>query len=151
ARIVRLIAEMQEREGTAVLFITHDLRLAAQVCDDILVLYAGRAAEYGPARKVLAAPGHPYTRCLQLANPAMGGTRGGLYALSPRMPGLRAWRDIQGCAFAPRCPLAIEDCRDRPPPLDRIEVDHAAACIRADQTVAIAAPVLAPAEDHTAE
>ena len=51
ARIVRLIAEMQERDDTAVLFITHDLRLAAQVCDDILVLYAGRAAEYGPARE----------------------------------------------------------------------------------------------------
>ena len=51
ARIVRLIAEMQERDGTAVMFITHDLRLAAQVCDEILVLYAGRAAEYGPARE----------------------------------------------------------------------------------------------------
>src|SRR3954454_14649645 len=62
ARIVRLIAEMQKRQNTAVLFITHDLRLAAQVCDDILVLYAGRAAEYGPARKVFATPGHPYTR-----------------------------------------------------------------------------------------
>ena len=57
ARIVRLIAEMQERDGTAVVFITHDLRLAAQICDDILVLYAGRPAEYGPARAVLAAPG----------------------------------------------------------------------------------------------
>src|SRR5262249_52896049 len=60
ARIVRLIAEMQERQDTAVLFITHDLRLAAQVCDDILVLYAGRAVEYGPARRVFAAAGHPY-------------------------------------------------------------------------------------------
>ena len=70
ARIVRLIAEMQERENTAVVFITHDLRLAAQVCDDILVLYAGRAVEYGPARQVFATSGHPYTRCLQLANAA---------------------------------------------------------------------------------
>jgi len=69
ARIVRLIAEMQERENTAVVFITHDLRLAAQVCDDILVLYAGRAAEYGPARKVFATPGHPYTRCCNLRIP----------------------------------------------------------------------------------
>ena len=57
---------MQERDGTAVIFITHDLRLAAQICDDILVLYAGRAAEYGPARRVFADPAHPYTRCLQL-------------------------------------------------------------------------------------
>jgi peptide/nickel transport system ATP-binding protein len=97
ARIVRLIAEMQERDNTAVVFITHDLRLAAQVCDDILVLYAGRTAEYGPARKVFATPGHPYTRCLQLANPAMRSRRA-LYALPERMPGLRAYRDITGCA-----------------------------------------------------
>ena len=75
ARIVRLIAEMQERDGTAVLFITHDLRLAGQICDDILVLYAGRPVEYGPARAVLAAPAHPYSRCLQLANPPMSGAR----------------------------------------------------------------------------
>ena len=107
ARVVRLIAEMQERDDTAVLFITHDLRLAAQVCHDILVLYAGRAAEYGPARDVFGAPGHPYTRCLQLANPAMRERRG-LYALPERMPGLRAYNAMTGCAFAPRCPLAID-------------------------------------------
>ena len=107
ARVVRLIAEMQARDDTAVLFITHDLRLAAQVCDDILVLYAGRAAEYGPARDVFGAPGHPYTRCLQLANPAMRERRG-LYALPERMPGLRAYNAMIGCAFAPRCPLAID-------------------------------------------
>src|SRR3954468_13938236 len=95
ARIVRLIAEMQEREGTAVIFITHDLRLAAQICDDILVLYAGRTVEHGPARKLFAAPGHPYTRCLQLANPPMSGSRRALYALPERMPGLRAYRDMR--------------------------------------------------------
>ena len=138
ARIVRLIAEMQERDDTAVLFITHDLRLAAQVCDDILVLYAGRAAEYGPARRVFATPGHPYTRCLQLANPAMS-TRRGLYALPERMPGLRAYRDIAGCAFAPRCPLAIADCSRASPPFAAIGAGHVAACIRATRTPEIAA------------
>jgi peptide/nickel transport system ATP-binding protein len=148
ARIVRLIAEMQARDGTAVLFITHDLRLAAQVCDDILVLYAGRTAEYGPARKVFAAPGHPYTRCLQLANPAMSGARRGLYALPERMPGLRAYRDIKGCAFAPRCPHAIAECGHRPPRLVEVERGHLAACIRTDATPAIAAPPLAAVEVH---
>jgi peptide/nickel transport system ATP-binding protein len=146
ARIVRLIAEMQERHNTAVVFITHDLRLAAQVCDDILVLYAGRAAEYGPARKVFAAPGHPYTRCLQLANPAMSGTRRGLYALPERMPGLRAARDLTGCAFAPRCPSVVEECRHRVPQLVKIDAAHVAACIRTDRTGAIVAPALAPAD-----
>jgi peptide/nickel transport system ATP-binding protein len=78
ARIVELIAEMQQNERTSVVFITHDLRLAAQICDDILVLYAGRPAEYGPARRVFSAPAHPYTRCLQLANPTISGPRRGL-------------------------------------------------------------------------
>ncbi|MEN3380462.1 MAG: dipeptide transport system ATP-binding protein dppF [Hyphomicrobiales bacterium] len=147
ARIVRLIAEMQEREDTAVVFITHDLRLAAQVCDDILVLYAGRAAEYGPARKVFAGPGHPYTRCLQLANPAMSGARRSLYALPERMPGLRAYRDISGCAFAPRCPHVVADCTHAPPPLAEIGAAHLAACIRANETAQIAAPALAASDE----
>ena len=147
ARIVRLIAEMQERHNTAVVFITHDLRLAAQVCDDIMVLYAGRAAEYGPARKVFASPGHPYTRCLQLANPAMSGARRALYALPERMPGLRAYRDMRGCAFAPRCPSVVEECLHRVPQFVKVGAAHVAACIRTDGTPAIAAPALAPADD----
>ncbi len=73
ARIVRLIAELQARDGTALIFITHDLRLAAQICDDVLVLNAGRAVEHGPARTVMAAPAHPYTKSLTLAAPTMAG------------------------------------------------------------------------------
>jgi peptide/nickel transport system ATP-binding protein len=146
ARIVRLIAEMQEREDTAVLFITHDLRLAAQVCDDILVLYAGRPVEYGPARRVFATPGHPYTRCLQLANPAMHRRRA-LYALPERMPGLRAYAGITGCAFASRCPNVIETCRAAPPPMSEVGTGQRAACIRAAHTreIAVAAEPVAEA------
>ena len=106
ARIVRLIAEMQERDDTAVVFITHDLRLAAQVCDEILVLYAGRAAEYGPgAQGVRRRPAHPYTRCLQLANPAMSGERrGALCAARADAGPARLQRHARAAAFAPRCP-----------------------------------------------
>jgi peptide/nickel transport system ATP-binding protein len=146
ARIVRLIAAMQEREDTAVLFITHDLRLAAQVCDDILVLYAGRPVEYGPARRVFATPGHPYTRCLQLANPAMHARRA-LYALPERMPGLRAYASITGCAFAPRCPNVVDACRAAAPPMSEIGAGHRAACIRSGHTseIAVAAEPVAEA------
>jgi len=147
ARIMRLIAEMQERENTAILFISHDLRLAAQVCDDILVLYAGRSAEYGPAREVFSRPGHPYTRCLQLANPGIHKRRG-LYALPDRMPGLRAYAGIRGCPFAPRCPLAIVQCTLVPPPFGEVGADHLAACIRAERTAEISAPTSSPHEDH---
>src|SRR5262249_29885849 len=73
--IIRLIAEMQRQHGTAVIFITHDMRLATRLCDDVTVMYAGRAVERGPARSVLSEPAHPYTRCLQLANPSMGPER----------------------------------------------------------------------------
>src|SRR6266581_1705576 len=66
---------------TALIFITHDLRLAAQICDDILVLYAGRVIERGPARRLLSQPAHPYTRCLQLAGPTMAGPRRAVQAL----------------------------------------------------------------------
>jgi peptide/nickel transport system ATP-binding protein len=148
ARIVELIAEMQRNEGTAVVFITHDLRLAAQICDDILVLYAGRTAEYGPARRVFAEPAHPYTRCLQLANPTISGPRRGLYALPERMPGLSALKGIEGCLFAPRCPSKTADCVVAPPPFVAVGKGHTVACIRSEATAAIAAPA-APAHDAT--
>jgi peptide/nickel transport system ATP-binding protein len=151
ARIVRLLAEMQERDGTAVLFITHDLRLAGQICDDILVLYAGRPVEYGPARTVLAAPAHPYSRCLQLANPSMSGARRALASLPERMPGLRAYKDITGCAFAPRCPVVIPECTHAPPPFVEVTPGHVAACIRTGLSRTIAAPALGAASDTRAE
>ena len=144
ARIVQLIAEMQRHDGTSVVFISHDLRLAAQICDEILVLYAGRPVEYGPARRVLARPMHPYTRCLQLSNPAMSGPRRGLYSLPERMPGLSALMDIEGCLFAPRCPCKIRDCTRAMPAFSKIQGNHIAACIRSESTDAISVPALAP-------
>ena len=143
ARVVALLREMQERDGTAVLFVTHDLRLAAQICDDVLVLYAGRPAEYGPAR-LFRSPAHPYTRCLQLAAPAMTGAPRGLYALPERMPSLRAIAGLPGCRFAPRCPNEVEACRAGEPPFVRIAPDHVAACIRPEETGRIEAPPALP-------
>ncbi|MEJ2433656.1 MAG: ABC transporter ATP-binding protein [Pseudolabrys sp.] len=142
ARIVQLIAEMQRHDATSVIFITHDLRLAAQICDDILVLYAGRPAEYGPARQVFARPAHPYTRCLQLANPSMSGQRRGLYALPERMPGLRALKDIDGCLFAPRCPSKTRACARALPPFAPVDGGRVAACIQSETTADITAPAL---------
>jgi dipeptide transport system ATP-binding protein len=146
ARIVQLIAEMQEQDGTAVVFITHDLRLAAQICDDILVLYAGRPAECGPARTVFANAAHPYTRCLQLSNPSMHGPRRALYALPERMPGLAAIKGITGCLFAPRCPNVTDPCTRALPPFTPVGEAHIAACIHSEQTATIAAPALAAAD-----
>jgi peptide/nickel transport system ATP-binding protein len=144
ARIVQLIAELQARDGTALIFITHDLRLAAQICDDILVLYAGRAVERGPARQLLAAPAHPYTRSLKLAGPAMTGPRRAVAALPDRMPGLLALKDLAGCSFAPRCPDAVAACSAADPPLTAVGAGHEAACIRTALTAHIRPSDLAP-------
>jgi peptide/nickel transport system ATP-binding protein len=133
--IIRLIADMQRRFGTSVIFITHDLRLAAQLCDDVIVMYAGRAVECGPARAVLSNPAHPYTRCLQLANPSMTTERRPLYLLPGQMPSLRQLQNLPGCCFAPRCPLAIEDCRRTEPPYISTASGRTVACLRAAITL----------------
>jgi peptide/nickel transport system ATP-binding protein len=141
--IIGLIAEMQKAHGTAVIFITHDLRLAAQLCDEIVVMYAGRAVERGPAREVLSAPSHPYTRCLQLANPSMQGERRALYVIPEQMPSLSQLRGLRGCHFAPRCPLAAQDCLEAEPRAAPVGPNHAVACIHAEGTRNIITPARA--------
>ncbi|WP_436644295.1 dipeptide ABC transporter ATP-binding protein [Microbaculum sp. FT89] len=140
ARIVALIGEMQRRDQSAVLFITHDLRLAAEICDEVMVLYAGRQAEHGPAATLFTEPAHPYTRCLELAVPDIDGPARGLYVLPERMPGLRAIADLTGCRFAARCPLAADDCRAKEPALSEVAPGHRAACFRAGEVSAIRPP-----------
>jgi len=137
-QILRLIAEMQREHTTAVIFITHDLRLAAQLCDQVVVMYAGRAIESGPARSILSRPAHPYTRCLQLANPTMQDERRALYVIPDQMPSLRQLQKMPGCHFAPRCPLVVENCRRTDPPDIWIGADHRVACLRAADLAAIA-------------
>jgi peptide/nickel transport system ATP-binding protein len=139
APIIRLIADMQRLHGTAVIFITHDLRLAAQICDDVIVMYAGRAIETGPARAVLSNPAHPYTRCLLLANPSMRADRRALHVMPEQMPGLRQLARMAGCHFAPRCPLVAEECRRSEPPDFAISAGRRVACLRAAATPSIAA------------
>jgi peptide/nickel transport system ATP-binding protein len=136
-QILRLIAEMQRQHGTAVIFITHDLRLAAQLCDEVIVMYAGRAVESGPARAVLSRPAHPYTRCLQLSNPSLRAERRALYVMPDQMPSLRQLQKMSGCHFAPRCPLAEADCRRAEPPNFALAGGRSVACIRAQATPTI--------------
>ena len=135
--ILRLIADMQRQHRTAVVFITHDLRLAAQLCDEVIVMYAGRAVEGGPARAVLSTPAHPYTRCLQLANPPMSVEDRALYVMPDQMPSLQQLHNMAGCHFAPRCPLAAEECRRGEPPNVAISPGRNVACIRANATRSI--------------
>jgi peptide/nickel transport system ATP-binding protein len=128
AHIVTLLRRLQASRGTGVVFITHDLRLAAHLCDEIIVLYAGDVVERGPAKEIFAAPRHPYTRALQRANPPLSGPRHGLPSLQENMPGIAAFADIPGCRFAPRCPVADPACRDALPALRAVAEGHFARC-----------------------
>ena len=117
ARIMALIKEMQAMHRTAVVLITHDLRLAAHVCDTVLVMYAGDVVERGDAKTLLQEPKHPYTRSLRRANPNLSGPRRRLPTLPDHMPGLAEFGGLPGCRFAPRCPVRAEACERAVPAL----------------------------------
>src|SRR5690606_22436991 len=117
AQIVRLLRQVQRKHGTAVILITHDLRMAAHVCDDLTVLYAGDIVERGPARQVLQAPWHPYSWALKIATPRLVGPQYTLPALADLMPGLKQIATLKGCRFARRCPTSNAECENRIPKL----------------------------------
>ena len=143
ATVVQIIRRMQRDHGTALLFITHDLRLASRVCDDLLVLYAGDVVERGPAAEVSVAPRHPYTRALQAANPPLAGTDRRLVTLPDQMPGISRFTALHGCRFAPRCPVAEPACAIAVPPLEAVGPRHVVRCV--GECLAKAATALADA------
>lgn len=126
--IVTLIRRLQRTRGTGLFFITHDLRLAAHLCDEIAVLYAGDVVERGAAKQVFGAPAHPYTAALKRATPALDGARRPLIALPDVMPGIAALADLAGCRFAPRCPVADRACATVLPALNEIAPGHWVRC-----------------------
>ena len=138
AQILELLDELKESLGMSILLITHDLGVAAQMADRIVVLYAGRVAEQGPAAEVLTAPRHPYT--IGLLNSALTqdirrGER--LRAIEGSPPGLA---DMPGgCRFHPRCAYASPRCRESVPPLSDQGPGRLAACWHADEAAAGAA------------
>lgn len=123
AHVVNLIRAMQARRGTGVIFVTHDLALAAHVCDDLAVLYAGEIVESGAAAQVTGAALHPYTRALQRANPQLEGPRRLLQPLPGHMPGISEFAGLDGCRFQPRCAVALPGCGVAAPALADIETD----------------------------
>lgn len=161
--VLSLLRQQQRQHATAVILITHDLRLAAHVCDDIAVLYAGEQVEYGPAKNVLRAPRHPYTTALYDATPDVQGPRRLLPALKGQMPGVSALAGIRGCRFAERCPTRDAACESAPPALhesapghwvrcaNRCEVSRASAIDGAQQSAETTdGPWLAPAGEPAA-
>jgi oligopeptide/dipeptide ABC transporter ATP-binding protein len=131
AEIMAILDRLQRDHRLAVLFITHDLELAAATCDRICVMYAGRIVEVHDAASLFGAPLHPYTAALLASRPDVDADRP-LRAIPGRPVGLFEAPD--GCAFAPRCPYAIDDCTLERPTLRSVG-DGNAACIRAEEVV----------------
>ncbi len=129
AQVLELLAGLRHDRGLSMIFITHDLSVLTDVCDELAVMYAGRIVEDGDAHDVFATPQHPYTRGLAAAFPTIGDPASrlapsGLGGDPPDPSDLPV-----GCAFHPRCALARDECRDGVPELRPAGPDRSAACI----------------------
>jgi len=129
AQILALLAGLRRTRGMAILLITHDLGVAAEIADRIAIVYAGRIVETGSTTDVFAGPLHPYTQGLLAAVPRRGGAIGRLAAIPGAVPDPLALP--AGCAFHPRCPLATTDCRSAAPPAAELAPGRSAACLHA--------------------
>ena len=126
AQILDLLRRLQAERGMAVLMITHDLGVVAELCHRVAVIYAGRIVELAPVERIFARPLHPYTRGLLRCLPHPSRFGQPLFSIEGAPPDPR--RPSAGCRFAPRCPHAIESCRRDEPPLEAREPGHLVAC-----------------------
>jgi len=126
AQILDLLRRLQADRGMAVLLITHDLGVVAELCHRVAIIYAGRIVEMAPVAKIFEEPLHPYTRGLLRCLPHPSRFGQPLSSIEGAPPDLR--QAGAGCRFAPRCPLALESCRRDEPALDERRPGHFVAC-----------------------
>jgi peptide/nickel transport system ATP-binding protein len=140
AQILDLIRTLQHETGTAVILITHDLGVVAEVADDVIVMYAGRVVEQAPVEALFASPQHPYTVGLLGSIPRLDVEQVRLASIEGQVPG--PLDRPAGCAFAARCPFADASCRSNAPALREVATRHLAACWKAP----LEADLLVPGE-----
>ncbi|MCK1650012.1 ABC transporter ATP-binding protein [Bradyrhizobium sp. 149] len=140
AQILALILDLQKELGTGLVLITHDLGVVAQTAQRVIVMYAGRKVEEASVEALFAAPKHPYTRGLMASIPAVPAADVATQARLNEIPGTvpSLVRLPKGCAFAPRCTLAIKRCEAEYPPLTDWGGGHLAACWRAAEIAEVA-------------
>ncbi len=144
ARVLETVRELCRSHSVAALYVSHDLAVVAELADRVAVMYAGRIVESGTRDQLFSSPRHPYTQRLLRAVPDLAGKRAvvGIPGRAP-LPGHRP----SGCFFEPRCPLAVDRCREAFPPVDDLGAGHAVRCYRAGETAgALAANGAAAAE-----
>jgi oligopeptide/dipeptide ABC transporter ATP-binding protein len=127
AQVLDLLKEIRGRLGTAILFITHNLGVIADIADRVAVMYAGQVVELAPVARLFALPAHPYTAGLLASIPDLrGGRDERLPSIPGRVPSLG--QIPPACPFQDRCPRVTEICREQRPPLEAVETGHLAAC-----------------------
>jgi peptide/nickel transport system ATP-binding protein len=138
AQILALIVELQRELGTGLILITHDLGVVAQTAQRVIVMYAGKKVEEATVEALFENPRHPYTRGLMASMPAVIGLGAKTDARLTEIPGMvpSLTNLPAGCAFAPRCTMAIDRCRAEYPPLQDFGDRHFSACWRAAELVA---------------
>jgi peptide/nickel transport system ATP-binding protein len=140
AQILDLMRDLKRRVGAAIMLITHDLGVVAEMAERVVVMYAGRKVEEAKVLDIFARPQHPYTRGLLGAVPKLGsslqeqGGRTKLVEITGQVPSLR--QRIVGCAFAGRCPMVTDLCRSVAPAVEEKTPGHFAACHYAERSVA---------------
>ncbi|MHB1808746.1 MAG: dipeptide ABC transporter ATP-binding protein [Solirubrobacteraceae bacterium] len=141
SHVLRIVREICDRHGASAVYVSHDLAVVSSLAHRVIVMYAGRLVEVGPAEDAFHTPAHPYTRRLIEANPDLGARRV-LQAIPGKVPA--PGQRPQGCVFAERCPSVIEACRQSTPTYTRLG-EQDVLCIRAEELGR--APLAAPADD----
>ena len=126
AQILDLMENLKQKTGTSILFITHDLGVVAEVCDDVVVMYSGRVVEKGDVRSIFVSPSHPYTRGLLASIPKLGECAEELESIPGNVPNPKYMP--QGCKFAPRCSCAFDKCREEEPGFYDVGEGHMSRC-----------------------
>lgn len=119
AQILELMKKLREEQNTTIMMITHDLGVVSEICDRVIVMYAGKVVEQGPTREVFDNPKHPYTEGLIKSMPKIGLKQERLYAIPGQVPDPA--KMPKGCKFASRCPYAMDICREEEPSLIKDE------------------------------
>jgi peptide/nickel transport system ATP-binding protein len=129
AQILELMRELRAASGAAIILITHDLGVVAEVCDDVAVMYAGEIVERAPVDELFSSPQHPYTVGLLGSIPRLDHRAEQLATIEGMVPNMA--QPPLGCRFAARCPFVLDACTKAPPPLLKISPGHLSRCIRA--------------------
>jgi peptide/nickel transport system ATP-binding protein/oligopeptide transport system ATP-binding protein len=141
AQILDLLRDLQAQTGMAIILITHDLGVVAEMADEVAVMYAGKVAERATGTAIFDDPQHPYTLGLLGSIPKLEEQHERLLAIEGAVPPPFALP--KGCRFNPRCVFAVEECRQRPPTLREVAPGHMAACLRAPVERLVGEEVLA--------